>query len=156
MMGAAVAVCRTLGREDYSDAIALYRDLSVDVPVADGALGAEMFGALIDHPGTSVLGADIGGRVVSMATLHVLPNMTYGGRPYALVENVVTLKSHHRQGLGRQVMEAVAATAWEQNCYKIMLLTGRYNVAKGFYERLGYTAGEKHGMVLRRAHPPPP
>ena len=34
-----------------------------------------------------------------MATLHLLPNLTYGGWPYALVEIVVTRRAHHGQGL---------------------------------------------------------
>ena len=85
-----------------------------------------------------------------MATLHVLPNMTHGGRPYALVENVVTLATHRQRGFGRRVMEAIAQAAWAQDCYKIMLLTGRQNRAKGFYQSLGYDPDEKYGMVLRR------
>ena len=85
-----------------------------------------------------------------MATLHLLPNMTYGGRPYGLVENVVTLSAMQGQGLGRAVMEAVIAAAWEADAYKIMLLTGKEAGAKGFYYKLGFSNEQKFGMMLRR------
>ena len=85
-----------------------------------------------------------------MATLHLLPNLTYTGRPYALVENVVTLRAHHGQGLGRAVMQAVIAQAWAADAYKIMLLTGQSNTAKGFYLKLGFDPDEKQAMTLRR------
>ncbi|MEO1364479.1 MAG: GNAT family N-acetyltransferase [Pseudomonadota bacterium] len=86
-----------------------------------------------------------------MVTLHILPNMTQGGRPYALIENVVTHAEHRGAGHGRQVMEAAVAAAWAADCYKIMLLTGQTAQARGFYEALGFSADEKWGMTLRRA-----
>ena len=86
-----------------------------------------------------------------MATLHILPNMTFSGRPYALAENVVTLNSHQGKGHGRTVMSYLQEQAWAANAYKVMLLTGRSAAARGFYEKLGYSADQKWGMVLRRA-----
>ncbi len=84
--------------------------------------------------------------------------MTYGGRPYCLAENVVTLKAYQGRGFGRKVMNALRDAAWEANAYKIMLLTGQDRGTKGFYESLGYKADQKYGMVLRQVPPytPPP
>jgi len=104
-------------------------------------------------PFSTVFGAEENGAVVAIATVHVLPNMTFGGRPYALIENVVTASSMQGRGHGRAVMETAVAHAWQQGCYKIMLLTGRTARARGFYEALGFTADEKWGMTLRRAGP---
>ena len=80
----------------------------------------------------------------------ILPNTTYRGLPYALVENVVTLKRVQGKGFGRQLMEHVIEAAWQQDCYKIMLLTGQHAGARGFYERIGFSTDEKFGMTLRR------
>ena len=85
-----------------------------------------------------------------MVTLHILPNMTRGGRPYALVENVVTLAAYRGQGYGRRVMQAAIAAAWAADCYKIMLLTGKTSAARGFYDALGFSTEEQWGMSLRR------
>ncbi len=145
------AIIRRATHDDLADAQALYRELVGSIPIAEGERAAETWAALLSHPGSSVWVAELDGRLVSIASLHVLPNMTFGGRPYAMIENVVTLEAYQRRGLGRAVMEAAIEEAWRQEVYKIMLLTGRTLGAKGFYEKLGFTAGDKHGMSLRRA-----
>ncbi|MEO0666462.1 MAG: GNAT family N-acetyltransferase [Pseudomonadota bacterium] len=138
---------RAFTAADADTALTLYRHLVGDQPVA----GHAAFARLIAHPGTRVLGAWAGEVAQAMVTLHILPNMTHGGRPYALIENVVTHAEHRGVGHGRQVMEAAVSAAWAADCYKIMLLTGRTAQARGFYEALGFSADEKWGMTLRRA-----
>ena len=137
---------RVLSAGDHADVLNLLQELSGDIPVA--ASHAE-FAALLAHPGTSMIGAERAGQIVAMATLHILPNLTQSGRPYGLVENVVTLSTARKQGYGRAVMAAVISRADAAGCYKIMLLTGSA-AAVGFYERLGFDGGEKHGMIIRR------
>lgn len=146
-------ICRPLALTDFADAYALYTDLVGAARMAEPDLAQAQFRTLLDHPGTTVIGAERAGQVLAMATLHLLPNLTYGGRPYALVENVVTLRAHHGQGLGRAVMQALIARAWAADAYKIMLLTGRHNTAKGFYAKLGFDPDEKQAMTLRRVPP---
>lgn len=136
---------------DFQHLHQLYKDLVGTIEVPYGDAGRARMAEVLDHPGTTVFVAEAQDQLVSMATLHVLPNMTFGGRPYALVENVVTLRAHHGLGVGRQVMEHLAQAAWDAGAYKIMLLTGKDLGARGFYEKLGYTADEKFGMTLRRA-----
>lgn len=146
-------VCRPLTLADFEDAYVLYTDLVGADRMAPHNLARMQFRTLLDHPGTCLIGAERDGEVVAMATLHLLPNLTYGGRPYGLVENVVTRRGYHGQGLGRAVMQAVIAQAWRLDAYKIMLLTGRGAGAMGFYAKLGFDADEKHGMTLRRVPP---
>lgn len=144
------AICRPLTLADFADAYALYTDLVGADRMAPPDLAKAQFRTLLDHPGTTLIGAERGGQVLAMATLHVLPNLGYLGRPYALVENVVTLRTYHGQGLGRAVMQALIAQAWAADAYKIMLLTGKNNTAKGFYAKLGFDPDEKQAMTLRR------
>lgn len=136
---------------DFEQLNRLYKDLVGRIDVPSGEAGKARLTHVLDHPGTSITVAELDTQIVSMATLHLLPNMTFGGRSYGLVENVVTLRSHHGRGIGRAVMERIADRAWEADAYKIMLLTGKDLGARGFYEKLGYTGDEKHGMTLRRA-----
>lgn len=136
---------RALSERDWPAAEALYWELTRSGAVA----GAGEFAALLNHPGTTVYGKDEGGRIVAMATLHVLPNMTYGGRPYGLVENVVTMAQMRGAGLGRAVMQHLVTAARDAGCYKVMLLTGRGRNARGFYEAVGFCADEKWGMMIR-------
>lgn len=138
---------RAFSTADTEAALMLYRHLVGDQPLAD----AQAFEKLVKHPGTTVLGCWVGNVARAMVTLHVLPNMTQGGRSYALIENVVTHADHRGAGFGRQVMTAAMDAAWAADCYKIMLLTGQGAQARGFYQALGFSADEKWGMTLRRA-----
>lgn len=138
---------RPFSAAEADAALTLYSHLVGDQPLADHAA----FIALVSHPGTTVLGHWVADVATSMATLHVLPNMTQGGRPYAVIENVVTHVAHRGAGHGRLVMEAAVDLAWDADCYKIMLMTGRSAQARGFYEALGFDAEEKWAMTLRRA-----
>ena len=143
-------VIREAVEADFDQAMVLYGELGGPDNVNSGEEGLNQWRAVLDHPGTTVFCLEQDGHLVSVVTLHILPNTTNRGRPYALIENVVTLKRLQGQGLGRRLMEHVVDEAWRQDCYKIMLLTGQHVGARGFYERLGFTADEKFGMTMRR------
>lgn len=144
---------RRLLPQDFEAYCALLQDLVGAQKVLTGPAGAALFTQILSDPATVILGAECDGRIVSVATLHLHTNLTYLGRPYAVIENVVTLASQRGKGLGRQVIEAAIARVWAADGYKIMLQTGRGYGAKGFYEKLGFTDQDKHAMTLRRAPP---
>lgn len=138
---------RQLTPDDFDQALRLYRVLTRDpVPVS---VNPQDFEALLSHPGTTVFGMDNGAEITSMITLHLLPNMTSGGRPYGVVENVVTDSVHRGKGMAKAVMQSVVEHAQRNNAYKIMLLTGTARDALGFYQKMGFSGHEKHGLVLR-------
>jgi len=106
---------------------------------------------LRQDPNQHYWGAYWNGSLVSTCTLIVFPNLTRGGRPYGLIENVVTHPDYRRRGLGTAVLKRALQAAWERNCYKVMLLTGSKNEATlRFYEKAGFERGIKTGFV---AHP---
>lgn len=137
---------RCANSADQLDLFALYTALSG----AENLGSVEQIEQILAHSGTCIWVAQYHGQLVSMATLHLLPNVTNQGRPYALIENVVTLPSYQRRGFGRAVMRAAIDAAWDANAYKVMLMTGRTAGAKGFYESLGFDSSEKWPMTLRR------
>lgn len=140
---------RALTAADCTQALALYALLNTGRPARQDQDAEAQFEEVITHPGTEVLGVFDGEMLVAMVTLHVLPNMTNGGRPYALIENVVTHQAVRKQGLGRMAMQAAIDRACLADAYKVMLLTGKANGARRFYEKLGFSADEKWGMVWR-------
>jgi GNAT superfamily N-acetyltransferase len=142
------AVFRELEVDDFDNVVVLYRELTGTLPVADGPEGRAHFQKILQTSGNTVFGAEVEAKIVSVASLHILPNMTFSGRPYCLVENVVTLKSHRGQGLGRGVMELAIKAAWAADACRIVLLTGKTLNAHGFYQKLGFTADRKFGMIL--------
>ncbi len=111
---------------------------------------ARLWETLRRDPNQHFLGAYWDNSLVSVCTLVVVPNLTRGGRPYGLIENVVTHPDYRRRGLGTAVLKRALQTAWGQNCYKVMLLTGSRNeVTLRFYEQAGFERGVKTGFVAR-------
>jgi Predicted acetyltransferase len=91
-----------------------------------------------------------GDRIVSSCTVSVIPNLTRGGQPYAVIENVVTDAEQRRKGIGRLVVGEAIAFAREKNCFKVMLLSGCGRTgAHRFYESLGFSGDSKRGFELR-------
>lgn len=96
------------------------------------------FGVFVDH------------RLVASCTLAIIPNLTRGCRPYGLIENVVTHTDFRRNGYGKAVLRHALEYAWQQNCYKVMLLTGRKNEATyAFYEAAGFDRQAKQAFLAK-------
>jgi len=89
------------------------------------------------------------GMFIASASLSIIPNLTRQGRPYAVVENVITHPGFRRQGHGFEVMQAVIDHARMHNCYKIMLLSSVNRIeAHAFYDKLGFDRHAKQGFHL--------
>ena len=143
------AIVRALGPADLDGLLALYAELNPLDPVLPPDVAKERFKALLGHPGLTVFGAFVGERLVASSVLHVLPNMTRGAAPYALIENVVTAATQRRKGHGQGVVRAAAAAALGAGCYKVMLMTGRSDPGVlRFYESCGFTQS-KTGFQMR-------
>lgn len=135
---------RTAANADLDGLIALYRHLNHDDPAPEPAQAQTAFAAILASPLTTIFLVEAEGRPVSCCTLVIVPNLTRGARPYALIENVVTDAAHRRRGLGQAVLAAAMAAAWEAGCYKIMLASGSKNEATlRFYENAGFERGTK-------------
>lgn len=116
---------RLAKESDFEGACALYRQLGGKLPVLEGLLGKTRWQEILSHQGSTVFVADDNGFISCILSLHLLPNMTNMGRPYAVIENVVTDREQHGNGIGKMVMEFAIQHAWEAGVYKIMLLTGK-------------------------------
>lgn len=148
------ATIRSAVLDDLLGLLTLFRGLHSDEPELDEGKAAATWEAMLAIPGLTVLVAELPGPPAILAatcTVSVTPNLTRGARPYALVENVVTLASHRQQGLGRAVLEAAQDVAFAKNCYKVMLATGscREETLR-FYERAGFERGTKTAFQVRR------
>ena len=56
--------------------------------------------------------------------LAIVPNIVNGGRPFGIIEHVVTAQTHRRRGLARAVLVCASRLAWLRHCYKVVLLSG--------------------------------
>ncbi len=88
------------------------------------------------------------GRIVSSCVCVIIPNLTRGVRPYAFVENVVTHEDYRGKGYATQCLDFAREIARENNCYKMMLLTGsKKQSTLDFYAGAGYNSSDKTAFV---------
>lgn len=137
MLTEAMPRVRDLSRYDFPDLHALLSHLS-EHPVPDGAEGEAILYEILAMPGTSLFGAECEGKIVSTAMLSILPNLTWGGRPLARIENVVTLPEYRGRGFAAAVMYSAIERAKSKNCADISLLSPKSLNAEGFYRKLGF------------------
>lgn len=88
-----------------------YQQLSPQVAVADAAQALGIWQDLLARPGVTGLIADHDGQASATCTVVVVPNLTRGGRPYPLIETVVTHSSRRGQGYGRVLRGGAALEA---------------------------------------------
>ncbi|MEO0977889.1 MAG: GNAT family N-acetyltransferase [Pseudomonadota bacterium] len=135
---------------DLDTVRALYHDLNPDDLKADGLTQEQTYAQMLAQPGLTVLLAFLGDQPVATLTLVIVPNLTRGCAPYAIVENVVTLTSCRGQGIGKRLMKGAIEKCWEAGCFKVMLMSGASNTpAHKFYEKLGFVRS-KIGFELRQ------
>ncbi|MCX8996581.1 GNAT family N-acetyltransferase [Rhizobiaceae bacterium BDR2-2] len=140
---------------DLEALIALYRHLNPADPEFDKATAERAYAGMLAQPGLSVFIGFVGDVPAATVTLAVIPNLTRGGAPYALIENVVTHPAHRRRGHAGALLAHAVEKAWEAGCYKVMLLTGSTDPATlRFYENCGFTQ-DKTGFQTRRPPEPP-
>ena len=147
---------RKLTESDLTELLSLYKHLHVaDEPAPSQARVEAVWRELLANPRIRYFGVAIDSQLVSSCNLTVVPNLTRGCRPYGLIENIVTHAEHRSRGLGKAVLTQALSFAWDQDCYKVMLMTGRKDeVTFQFYESAGFDRYDKQAFIVKRPHPP--
>lgn len=87
-------------------------------------------------------------KIVSSCVCVIIPNLTRRIRPYAFIENVVTHADYRNKGLATECLNYARDIAIENNCYKMMLLTGSKNEETlNFYRNAGYNSADKTAFI---------
>lgn len=132
--------------DDLLAMLALYRHLNADDPVPSDEAARSAWRELLSQTNSKVLVMEANGEIAATCTVTIIPSLTRGARPYAIIENVVTLPEYRKTGLGSAIVKAAIDAAWAANCYKISLTTGsRRESTLRFYEKLGF---QKNGRTL--------
>ncbi|WP_462173991.1 GNAT family N-acetyltransferase [Pseudoalteromonas xiamenensis] len=99
---------------------------------------------------TKLIVALVEGKIASTCQLGIIPTLTNGAKPFGVIEHVITSSSFRRMGLSQRVMEHALQLAWENSCYKVMLLSGELRPeAHRLYEKIGFQAGIEKGFVIK-------
>jgi len=138
---------RQARREDLSGILALYPHLSPEDPTLPQDAAEAIWERIEADPSIAYFVACEEGQILSTCYVVVVPNLTRGGRSWAVVENMVTHPAHQGHGLGRAVLDLAVAFARERGCYKIALLSSARRVeAHRFYEAAGFDGDAKRGF----------
>ena len=88
------------------------------------------------------------GILVSFCVCVIIPNLTRNIRPYAFIENVVTHEKYRGRGYATECLHYAKQIAVENNCYKMMLLTGsKEESTLNFYSKAGYNSTDKTAFI---------
>lgn len=135
---------------DLPALIALYSELNPSDDFSDANKIESTLRIILNSSFFKLFVLESGGKLVSSCYLNIIPNLTRGCRPYAVIENVITLNVYRKQGFGKQVMQYAIDYAKAQDCYKVMLLTGRKAPSvHSFYQSLGFDGSSKTGYQIR-------
>jgi GNAT superfamily N-acetyltransferase len=86
-----------------------------------------------------LLVAEESGEVIGSLVLVIVPNLSHGARPWAVIENVIVDERYRRRGVGRLLMEYAVNRAREEDCCRIGLDSNKSrNVAHQFYKAMGF------------------
>jgi GNAT superfamily N-acetyltransferase len=141
---------RPAGQGDLQQLQELYGHLNPDDLPCPPDKGAAIFQRFLLYPGSAILVGTVDDALVTSCTLVVIPNLTRGGKSYALIENMVTHADWRRRGFGSAILKAATQQAWDAGCYKVMLLTGSRNPETlAFYTAAGFEQS-KTGFQIKR------
>ena len=139
---------REAKKEDLDELLKLYLFLHEDsIPVQDKHL-EDTWDQIIGDTNHHLIVNEIDGKIVSSCVCVIIPNLTRNVRPYAFVENVVTHADYRGNGYAGECLEYAKNIAENENCYKMMLLTGsKKPETLRFYEKAGYNSTDKTAFI---------
>jgi GNAT superfamily N-acetyltransferase len=135
---------------DLPQLLALYPHLNPADRIPSLEVAERRLDELQRYRGSAILIGIVDTSMIASCTLIVIPNLTRGGQPYGLIENVVTHADHRGRGYGQQLLQAAVTAAWDADCYKVMLMTGSKKPSTlAFYASAGFEQN-KTGFQARR------
>jgi len=139
---------REAKKEDLNELLRLYLFLHEEaIPESNEHL-KETWDRIIVDPNHHLIVNEIDGQIVSSCVCVIIPNLTRNVRPYAFVENVVTHAGYRKKGYAQECLNYARKIAEQENCYKMMLLTGSKNPETlHFYENAGYNSSDKTAFI---------
>ena len=108
----------------------------------------DIWNEIMENKNHHIIVNDINGKIVSSCVCVIIPNLTRNGRPYAFVENVVTHIEYRNKGYATECLNYAKEIAINNNCYKMMLLTGsKRQTTLDFYKNAGYNSNDKTAFI---------
>ena len=144
---------REIRKDELDELLEFYRLHTYDVidePLPEREVVEQIWTNIIESKNLAALGVFDKDILMASCSISVIPNLTRGCRPYALIENIATHRQHRRKGYGRANLEFATRYAEKRNCYKVMFMTGHFSEkVEKFCRSVGFASGQKKAFIKR-------
>lgn len=139
---------REVEKRDLKDLLELYMQLHDNIfPKISNNINL-LWERIIDDKDHHILVGTLKGKIISSCVVIIIPNLTHNQQPYALIENVITDEMYRQKGYATALLNYAKNIALDNNCYKIMLLTGsKKDSTLNFYEQAGFNRKDKTAFI---------
>ncbi len=140
----------TVRRAEGRDAAAIAVCLATLGYATPPALVAEKLSALMGNSSDIVLVAeDPTAGIVGVVSVHLVPLFHAAGN-LARLTALAVVPGHQRRGVGRALVAAAEAFAWQRDCRRVEVTSGDHREdAHTFYRALGYDMDERRFIKHR-------
>lgn len=139
---------REANKNDLEEILNLYLYLHEKSVPKDSEQLRKTWDSIINDANHHLIVCEIDGKIVASCVCVIIPNLTRNVRPYAFVENVVTHREYRKKGYATDCLNFAKQIAEENNCYKMMLLTGsKEESTLNFYSNAGYNSSDKTAFI---------
>ena len=139
---------REAKKEDLKEILELYLCLHEESVPEPSYLLSHTWKQILEDENHHLIVNERNGKIVSSCVCVIIPNLTRNVRPYAFIENVVTHTDFRGQGLATECLNYAKQIAQQNNCYKMMLLTGsKEKKTLDFYNHAGYNSADKTAFI---------
>jgi len=136
---------------DLDALLALFAASDVSRSAEPRARAEQIWAEMLAREGVFIFVSDADLKIVSTCMLITTPNLLRGGRQFGILENVATHPDFQGRGHGRAVIAAALAEAWKQDCYQVLMQSGRADPrVHRFYEGCGFIPGLRTAYCARR------
>jgi len=140
-----MATVRLATEADIPRILELYRELAITSSETEQGRSPSpddyrrVFAEISARPGHNLVVAEEDGEVIGTLVLLIIPNLSHGALPWAVVEHMVVTCRYRRSGVGRLLMDYVTTRARDAGCYNITLSSNKKRrSAHRFYLAVGF------------------
>ena len=139
---------REISENDLNGLLQLYTQLHNNPFPDKDSRAISVWKDIINDKNHHIIVMEENGMIVSSCVCVIIPNLTHEQRPYAIIENVITDTEHRKKGYATACLDFAKELALQENCYKIMLMTGsKQESTLKFYENAGYNKNDKTAFI---------
>ena len=139
---------REISEKDFEGLMELYTQLHDNLMPEQTQEIMDKWNGILNDKDHHIIVAEEDGKIISSCVCVIIPNLTHNQQSYAFIENVITHENYRNKGFATACLDYAKKIAEDENCYKIMLLTGsKKESTLNFYRQAGYNSEDKTAFI---------